>query len=83
MSILANLTPAEAELLVEAHESRGFGVELGGTFDHAEALSLEIEGLGHARLEWIGEGADAVRVSVFRINDAGAEWLDNAGKLEG
>lgn len=90
--ILAQITDAAAELLLEAHiTGQRFGVELGGLFDKKTARELEIEGLGRVHLECEAHGMIAICVcrdeypenlyQVFVINDAGEEWLEDAGRI--
>jgi hypothetical protein len=88
--ILAQISDAAAELLLEARVTgTRFGVELGGTFDKATARELEDEDLGSVKIECETHGFAcppqddcwADTVLVFVINDAGEEWLDDAGKI--
>lgn len=91
---LAQITDAAAELLLEAHVTgTRFGVELGGLFDKATARELEDEGLGRVVLECETHGRCSLRpdycrdcnrsdlYQVFVINDAGEEWLEDAGRI--
>lgn len=92
--MLAQITGAAAELLLEAHVTgTRFGVELGGLFDKGTARELEAEGLGAVHLECETHGMNASQIgrlvrcrmadltSVFVINDAGEEWLEDAGRI--
>lgn len=90
MTILAQITTAAAELLLEAHIiGTRFGVELGGLFDKGTARELVEEGFGEVRDECEAHGwgcppGDDCRDDmhqVFVINDAGTEWLEDAGKI--
>ncbi len=92
MTVLAQITDAAAELLMEAYTTgTRFGVELGGLFDKETARELEIEELGtvHVECEVHGIGGrlichdmdcSADLYQVFIINDAGEAWLADAGK---
>lgn len=90
--ILAQITDAAAELLLEARiTGRRFGVELGGLFDKATARELEEEGFGTVHWECETHGMSRHRCQaycnpadlyqVFVINDAGEGWLDDAGRI--
>lgn len=89
--VLAQISDAAAELLLEAHiVGERLGVELGGLFDKGTARELVAEGFGAMYLECETHGivnvpcdmdceADAYRV--FVINDAGEGWLEDAGRI--
>lgn len=93
--ILAQITDAAAELLLEAHVTGNrFGVELGGLFDKETARELEAERFGTVRLECETHGHAASNSSicrstcddsdlypVFVVNDAGEEWLEDTGRI--
>ncbi len=94
MAVLANISGAAAELLMEAHVTgTRFGVELGGLFDKGTARELQAEGFGTVKMECETHGlitnvptcvreCDASDLHwVFIINDAGTAWLDSAGKI--
>lgn len=92
--ILAQITDAAAELLLEAHVAgTRFGVELGGLFDKETARELEAEGFGRVMPECETHGFITLACGpggvdcpddwtwVFIINDAGEEWLEDAGRI--
>ncbi len=86
--VLAQITDAAAELLMEAHTvGTRFGVELGGLFAKATARELVAEEFGAMYLECEQHGTAGThdceydRYWVFIINDAGEEWLEDAGRI--
>jgi hypothetical protein len=90
MTVLANITSAAAELLAEANLYNGrLGVELGGTFAVADALELMEEEFGALVTECETHGfacppqddCSDDTYQVFIINDAGEQWLVDAGRI--
>ena len=89
--VLAQISDAAAELLAEAHEMRDFGIELGGVWYLELARELESEGFGSVMPECLTHGiaeftacgsCDTGEIAyVFMINDAGREWLEDAGRI--
>jgi len=87
---LAQITDAAAELLTEAYlMTPRFGVELGGIFDSETARELVEERMGDVQTDCEthgfacppGDDCSADMVQVFKINDAGEAWLEDAGKI--
>lgn len=89
--VLAQISDAAAELLVEAHDMGHLGQPCSPHFVREAARELQAEGFGRIVMEcqqhglWDCPGwhaCSAEVIHVFLINDAGAAWLADSGRSE-